>query len=121
MRLALLCLLAAACPRGALDRPPVAVPAARGSGGDGSGSAAAGRCTVDADCAVTRVPEGGCCPTLCSPRAVTRREAEALDANVPRCNKSGNCPEPVCRPPTNEIVPACLQGRCAIRAGPPPN
>ena len=78
-------------------------------------------CRDDGDCAFTRVAQGACCPMLCTPRAVTRGQAEALAATVPRCTKGRNCPEPFCRPPPNEIVPACVQNRCVIRAGAPPD
>jgi hypothetical protein len=121
VRITIFCLLALGCPHGSLDRAPPDPAAARGSAGDSADAATLQRCHADADCALTRVPEGGCCPTLCAPRAVAREEAERLEANVPRCHKGGTCPEPACRPPSSEVTAACVQSRCATRAGPPAN
>ena len=36
----------------------------------------------DAECAITRVPQGECCARLCSGRAVTAKEAQALDTRA---------------------------------------
>src|SRR5262245_49446277 len=43
------------------------------------------QCQKDSDCAVTRVPDGDCCPSLCTPRAVTAVEAQRLQEQVQRC------------------------------------
>jgi hypothetical protein len=72
-------------------------------------------CAADADCALTSVPKGGCCPTLCSPRAVTRARAAALDAGIGSCDGGGKCPQPLCLPPRARVVPACEAGRCVER------
>ena len=34
-------------------------------------------CARDADCALTRVAQGACCPMLCLPRVVTRERGAA--------------------------------------------
>jgi len=78
-------------------------------------------CATDADCALTRVAPGGCCPVLCEPRVVTARRAAELDENTEACSHRTPCPKPLCRPPRTEVVPACEQGRCVARAVPVPN
>ena len=75
-------------------------------------------CSTDADCALTHVEAGGCCPMLCTPRVVTRKRVEALEANVDACNKGKPCALPLCRPPAETITPACVQNRCVARTGP---
>jgi hypothetical protein len=73
-------------------------------------------CAADADCALTSVPKGGCCPILCSPRAVTRARAVALEAATASCAGGGKCPQPLCLPPRARVGPACEAGRCVERA-----
>jgi len=75
-------------------------------------------CATDADCGITRVEAGGCCPMLCTPRVVTRKRAEALEANVASCHKGKPCPEPLCRPEAQTLTPGCVQNRCVGRTGP---
>ena len=131
MRLACLCLLAFGCALRPNDPPPPA-PAAAGtttataresaqgaartdaSDGADAGDETAG-CATDADCALTRVPSGGCCPMLCIPRAVTQTRADALEAAIPVCEKSRRCPQPLCRPPMREITASCADGRCVVK------
>jgi hypothetical protein len=72
-------------------------------------------CAADADCALTSVAKGGCCPTLCGPRAVTRARAAALDAGTASCAGGGKCPQPLCMPPRARPVPACEASRCVER------
>jgi hypothetical protein len=73
-------------------------------------------CASDADCGFTKVAPGACCPMLCSPRVVTRKRAEELEARVPGCaGKAQSCPQPLCRPPLQSIAPACEAGRCVGR------
>jgi hypothetical protein len=119
MRMPCLCLLALGCALRPNDPPPApaAAPVAAATTGDSAdaGDETAG-CATDADCALTRVPPGGCCPMLCTPRAVTRRRADALEAAIPGCHKGRECPEPLCRPPAREVVAACAQDRCIARS-----
>jgi len=76
-------------------------------------------CQKDADCGFTRVGPGACCPMLCTPRAVTRKRAEELEARIATCaGKTGTCPEPLCRPPLQNVAPVCEAGRCVARAVP---
>jgi hypothetical protein len=75
-------------------------------------------CASDADCATTRVDEGGCCPALCLPRVVTRRRAAELEAKAPACNGGLPCPQPSCTPPRVSIAPVCEAARCVARTSP---
>lgn len=72
------------------------------------------RCTRDEDCALTLLSEEGCCPMLCTPRAISTtalaRQQKSC-ANVPE----SSCPEPMCRPPSGAPSPACQKGRCTVR------
>ena len=73
-------------------------------------------CHSDADCTLTRVALGECCPTLCLGRPVTRHRAQQLEANALRCaQRHGGCPQPLCRPPETITVPACEHGRCVTK------
>ena len=73
-------------------------------------------CATDEDCAFTRVAPGACCPMLCTPRVVTRKRAEELQAGIVACSgKPGSCPQPLCRPPQQDIAPACRSNRCVAR------
>ena len=78
-----------------------------------------GPCQKDADCGFTRVAPGACCPMLCTPRAVTRKRAEELEARIPTCSgRTGSCPQPLCRPPLQNVAPVCDAGRCVTRTTP---
>jgi len=132
MRLACLYLLAFGCTLRSNDPPPPA-PSAVGAAttatarksAQGAASTDAGDradagdetagCASDANCALTRVPPGGCCPMLCTPRAVTQKRADALEAAIPICEKSRRCPQPLCRPPMREITASCVEGRCVVK------
>lgn len=72
------------------------------------------RCTRDADCTLTRLSDEGCCPNLCTPRAISttalaRRQKSCV--NVPETS----CPEPMCRPPPGAPNAVCQSGRCTVR------
>lgn len=115
---ALFATLALACAStrdgGARETPPA--PAA--STGTDGGIAEDAPCATHADCAFTRVAPGACCPMLCTPRVVTRRRAEELEARIPACRgKAETCPQPLCRPPLRSIAPACEAGRCVAHIG----
>jgi hypothetical protein len=76
-------------------------------------------CKVDADCALTRMDDGQCCPMLCQPRAVAKASAEALEKYAATCEKPGNakmCPAPPCAPPRVTLEAACVSGKCETRA-----
>jgi len=83
---------------------------------------AATTCSTDADCAFTPYTDGGCCPTLCQPRAVTKTSAEALEKYAASCAKQNGreCPELACAPPAIRRQPACISGKCEARAAPGP-
>jgi hypothetical protein len=125
MRIACFCLLAFGCAHRSAD----AAPAGRSDASSTSASDAAGDggraddetsgCSTDADCSTTRVEVGGCCPMLCAPRVVTRERALALEANVGACSKGRQCAQPLCRPPLETVLPACVQNRCVPRTGGP--
>jgi hypothetical protein len=87
---------------------------AGGAGGDGPPTEAEdGPCSSDDQCALTRVPPGGCCETLCAPRAVTRARADALRADDRACLHGKMCPEVSCHPLGQQGVEAkCQAGRC---------
>ena len=76
-----------------------------------------GSYTGDGDCAFTRVAQGACCPMLCTPRAVTKKRAAELEANLPICTggKPESCPKPVCRDRGTSTAPVCEAGRCVAR------
>jgi hypothetical protein len=121
MRVAWL-ILALACAHGAPDAADAAARnpprEARGSGGDGGASDDdATGCSADKDCSLTRVQRGACCASLCVPRPVTRKAAEALDANSGRCDQA-KCIHPLCRPETQTLTPACVENRCVARPAP---
>jgi hypothetical protein len=76
-------------------------------------------CKVDADCALTRMDDGQCCPMLCQPRAVAKASAEALEKYAATCEKPGNaklCPAPACAPPRFTLEAACVSAKCETRA-----
>src|SRR5881397_1187749 len=62
-------------------------------------------CASDADCAFTRVGAGetACCPLLCAPRVVTKKRARELEDRIPVCSGGRACPEPMCRPPREQV------------------
>ena len=71
-----------------------------------------GPCASDADCAITRVPPGGCCALLCEGRAVTTRRAAELDAALESCRPA--CAEPQCAPMASQVVAVCRKARCTV-------
>jgi hypothetical protein len=75
-----------------------------------------GKCQKDSDCAVTRVPDGDCCPMLCTPRGVTAAESRRIEERVRQCEaESRPCRAPACMP--KALRPACVGGTCtAVRA-----
>jgi hypothetical protein len=80
---------------------------------------AAAECRSDADCSITLVPEGGCCPRLCLGRAVPATESLKLDERQRACEERGGpCPDPVCARPRHRPVAVCTGGRCATRMMP---
>jgi hypothetical protein len=74
-------------------------------------------CQSDADCAFTRIDAGACCPLRCSPRVVSKKQADALQAHVNSCRKGQLCPEPMCRPPPFALTPSCQQHQCVGKPG----
>jgi hypothetical protein len=72
-------------------------------------------CQQDSDCALTYVPEAGCCPTLCAPRGVTLAEARRREGLVQQCEKSRGhpCPVPFCR--ARAFGVGCTGGVCTAR------
>jgi hypothetical protein len=79
-------------------------------------------CKTDDDCAFTTYADGGCCPSLCQPRAVAKTSAEALEKYGATCAKPNGreCPELSCAAPSSARVPACVSGTCEAHAAPPP-
>jgi hypothetical protein len=77
-------------------------------------------CKVDADCAMTKYADNECCPSLCQPRAVAKKSAEALTKYGKECKKSAlACEQPTCPPPQSAPpVAACVEGQCAVKAAP---
>lgn len=118
--LLLLCLvpslLLAGCMRPApleqSTRPDAAEPTAAD---ERSAAAQTAECTSDADCGLTLVGEGECCPMLCTPRGVSTREARALEKKSQECEQRQPCPVPACAPPRRQPIPVCEAGRCAVR------
>jgi hypothetical protein len=110
--------------RGPLTASEAAAAAAREPHGGGAGDGAAqtaseeGPCASEADCTFTRVGPGACCPMLCAPRAVTKKRGAELEAHLAGCNGGRACPEPMCRPPRERQILACVEGRCVVRAVP---
>jgi len=73
------------------------------------------QCRKDADCALTLVPDGDCCPRLCAPRAVTAEEVRRVNERVQRCERENRpCVMPNCR--ARPFEPACVDGTCSARA-----
>ncbi|MFL5363351.1 MAG: hypothetical protein ACJ78U_20480 [Myxococcales bacterium] len=93
---------------------------ARSRGGSG-GDAAEGDdapCSTDDQCALTRVAAGGCCETLCVPRAVTRARADALAAKQTSCTQGRTCPDISCHPLGQSVGVRCEAGRCLAQKAP---
>jgi hypothetical protein len=112
-RAVLTTVLALACaPRAAA--PDASVPAATDAPTPDDGP-----CQADPDCALTPVEPGGCCATLCYPRAVTRQRALELEASAASC--SSRCDKPQCAPLKTDLEAACVAGRCRARPAPPPS
>jgi hypothetical protein len=88
---------------------------ARGGSDVPSEAAQAGVCASDADCGLTLIREGECCPMLCAPRGVTAKEAQALERKSQECEQRQPCAVPMCAPPRAQPVPVCEAGRCAVR------
>ena len=121
------CILSFGCASGSKQAPAATVTAAEAAailsrqhpvaGGDAAPAAASddASCASDDDCTSTRLAHGACCPMLCSPRAVTRKEAEALDAHVKSCGMTHPCPQPSCAPPRQMTYPACEKNRCVTK------
>ena len=87
-----------------------------GAGGDVSRTVSEdGPCSSDDQCALTRVPEGGCCETLCVPRAVTRGRADALEKDDRACLHGKMCPEVSCHPLGQHVQAKCEASRCISR------
>src|SRR5262245_32994489 len=113
--------LFAACKSGGevAPEPPAAAaapapPPAAVAPSPATSAAPAAACQKDSDCALTRVPEGDCCPRLCTPRAVPAAEASALEEAVGRCEREGRpCPLPSCREMAFEV--GCTAGQCVRR------
>jgi hypothetical protein len=78
-------------------------------------------CASDADCAFTRVgaDETACCPMLCTPRVVTKRRAKELDDRIASCAAGRECPQPMCRPPPEQVMAACVRSKCVGKPAPP--
>jgi hypothetical protein len=95
-----------------------AIPTDGGNKGP-SPTAQAAECRSDADCAITLVPEGECCARLCTGRAVTVAEDQALDVRERECRERGErCIIPPCAPPRTRPVAVCTGGRCGVREVP---
>jgi hypothetical protein len=71
-------------------------------------------CAGDEECTLTRVPEGGCCPQLCAPRAVAVRVARKLRRGMSRCEGGRHCVMPMCRM-MQAVEAACIESRCQSR------
>jgi hypothetical protein len=77
-------------------------------------------CTSDTDCAFIKMADGDCCPSLCTPRVVSKASAEALEKYATTCAKpkGRECPVPECMPPRVTTQAACVSGKCVARAAP---
>jgi hypothetical protein len=93
---------------------------ARSAGGSAGDSAQAddAPCSSDDQCALTRVAAGGCCETLCVPRAVTRARADALAAKQTSCAQGSACPDISCHPLGQSLGVTCQAGRCRAQEAP---
>jgi len=95
---------------------------ARSGGGSGGDSHPAevddAPCSTDDQCALTRVAAGGCCETLCVPRAVTRARADAIATNQTSCTHGRACPDISCHPLGQSVDVKCQAGRCLARQSP---
>jgi hypothetical protein len=100
-----------AAPGGPMTAAEAAAALSRESHADGEDAS----CATDDDCTFTRLAPGACCAMLCSPRAVTKKDAAALDAHARSCPMSHECPQPSCAPPRQATWPACEKNRCVTR------
>jgi len=75
-------------------------------------------CKTDDDCGTTRMAAGDCCPSLCQPRVVSKKSAQALAKYAAVCKKpeGGECPVSECAPPQAAVVAACVSGKCEAHA-----
>jgi hypothetical protein len=91
--------------------PMTAAEAAAAAHAAADGTSDDSTCASDDDCSFTAFSPSGCCPTLCTPRPVTKKAASALQD---QCAGAG-CPLPACAPPRFATVPACEKNRCVSR------
>jgi len=91
--------------------------AERGAAGDAASDDSP--CAADADCALTQVAPGACCPLLCAARVVTAKRAAELKEKSASCGRP--CPLPQCMPPRERVLPACVQNRCVAKTAPTEN
>lgn len=102
----------------AAEAAAIAAAQSHGAAGDAPAAAAGpddSSCATDADCTFTQLAPGACCPMLCVPRAVTKKESDALDAHARACVLKHECPQPACRAPRTETYPACVQNKCIAK------
>jgi hypothetical protein len=80
-------------------------------------------CKTDDDCAPTKMADGDCCPSLCQPRIVSKKSADALAKYAAVCKKptGDECPAPECAPPQTAVQAACVSGKCVAHAAPTPS
>jgi hypothetical protein len=72
------------------------------------------RCTRDADCTLTRLSDEGCCPTLCTPRAISTTALARRQKSCANFQES-SCAESMCRAPRGAPSAVCQGGRCTVR------
>lgn len=113
MRLLPVLIALAACSHATSAAHPTVTSAATAAGD--AASSEEGPCGSDADCSLTLVDKGACCPLLCQPRAVTRSRAQELESRQPSCNGGRPCPAVSCHPLPRTVLPACEQNRCVVR------
>lgn len=94
--------------------PPAQTPPANPEPQAANSGDAEARCTRDADCTLTRLSDEGCCPMLCTPRAIS---TTALARREKACAnfQESSCPEPMCRPPPGAPSAVCQSGQCTVR------
>ena len=74
-------------------------------------------CNTNPDCLLLRTPPGGCCETLCTPRAVLKTDAKLI-RDQEECKHADlkKCAIPNCAPPPGgESVAVCVKNRCVIQ------
>jgi hypothetical protein len=52
---------------------------------------------------------------LCTPRVVTKKRAKELEDRIPICSGGRECPQPMCRPPREVVISACVQNKCVAK------